>query len=69
MPVLETDVRFENRQFASTFNLGPVSFDVLAGLEINIENGPTPQNIPLGIIPVERRQGIPAAFDRTKQGG
>jgi hypothetical protein len=38
MPVLETDVRFENRQFASTFNLGPVSFDMLAGLEINIEN-------------------------------
>jgi len=38
MPVLETDVRFENRQFASTFNLGPVSFDILAGLEINIEN-------------------------------
>jgi hypothetical protein len=38
MPVLETDVRFENRRFASTFNLGPVSFDMLAGLEINIEN-------------------------------
>ena len=38
MPVLETDVRFENRQFASTFNLGPVSFDMLAGLEVNIEN-------------------------------
>ena len=38
MPVLETDVRFENRQFASTVNLGPVSFDMMAGLEINIEN-------------------------------
>ena len=38
MPVLDFDVRFENRQFASNFNLGPVSFDLHAGLEVNIEN-------------------------------
>jgi hypothetical protein len=38
MPALDFDVRFENRQFASNFNLGPVSFDIHAGLEVNIEN-------------------------------
>ena len=38
MPVLDFDVRFENRQFASNFNLGPVSFDMHAGVEVNIEN-------------------------------
>jgi len=38
MPVLDFDIRFENRQFASNFNLGPVSFDMHAGLEVNIEN-------------------------------
>ena len=38
MPVLDFDVRFENRRFASNFNLGPVSFDVHAGVEVNIEN-------------------------------
>lgn len=38
MPALDFDVRFENRQFASQFNLGPVSFDMHAGLEWNIEN-------------------------------
>lgn len=38
MPALDFDVRFENRQFASNFNLGPVSFDMHAGLEINIKN-------------------------------
>ncbi|MCH7964029.1 MAG: PorV/PorQ family protein [Bacteroidetes bacterium] len=38
MPVLDFDIRFENRQFASNFNLGPVSFDLHAGLEVNIEN-------------------------------
>ena len=32
------DIRFENRQFASQFNLGPVSFDVRAGLEVDISN-------------------------------
>lgn len=38
MPALDFDVRFENRQFASNFHLGPVSFDMHAGLEVNIEN-------------------------------
>jgi hypothetical protein len=38
MPALDFDVRFENRQYASNFNLGPVSFDMHAGLEVNIEN-------------------------------
>lgn len=38
MPVLDFDIRFENRQFASNFNLGPVSFDLHAGLEVNIKN-------------------------------
>ena len=32
-PALDVDVRFENRQFASIANLGPVSFDPHAGLE------------------------------------
>ncbi|MGD8305535.1 MAG: PorV/PorQ family protein [Ignavibacteria bacterium] len=38
MPVLDFDIRFENRQFASNFNIGPVSFDIHAGLEVNIED-------------------------------
>ncbi len=38
MPALDFDVRFENRRFASNFNLGPVSFDMHAGVEVNIEN-------------------------------
>lgn len=33
MPALDLDIRFENRQFASQFNLGPVSFDAHAGFE------------------------------------
>lgn len=37
-PALDFDVRFENRQFASTFNLGPVSFDMHTGLEFNYNN-------------------------------
>jgi hypothetical protein len=32
-PVVDVDVRFEDRQYASTANLGPVSFDVHTGLE------------------------------------
>ena len=32
-PVVDVDVRFEDRQYASTANLGPVSFDVHSGLE------------------------------------
>jgi hypothetical protein len=32
-PAVDVDVRFENRQYASTFHLGPASFDLHAGLE------------------------------------
>ena len=32
-PAFDVDVRFENRQFASIANLGPISFDPHAGLE------------------------------------
>ncbi len=38
MPAVDIDMRFENRQFASTFNLGPVSFDMHAGFEYNFKN-------------------------------
>ena len=38
MPVLDMDIRFENRRFASQFNIGPVSFDMSAGLEVDISN-------------------------------
>ncbi|GMU95242.1 MULTISPECIES: PorV/PorQ family protein [Ignavibacterium] len=38
MPALDFDVRFENRRFASQFNLGPVSFDMHAGLEYTFRN-------------------------------
>jgi hypothetical protein len=37
-PALDFDVRFENRRFASNFNVGPVSFDMHAGLEYNFKN-------------------------------
>lgn len=37
-PALDFDVRFENRQYASTFHMGPVSFDMHAGLEFNYNN-------------------------------
>jgi len=33
MPALDLDVRFENRKFASNFNIGPVSFDMHLGFE------------------------------------
>jgi len=32
-PAVDFDVRFENRQYASTFNFGPVSFDMHTGME------------------------------------
>ncbi len=38
MPALDFDVRFENRKFASNFNVGPVSFDMHAGFEYNFKN-------------------------------
>jgi hypothetical protein len=37
-PAVDFDVRFENRRFASNFNLGPVSFDMHSGLEYNYKN-------------------------------
>ena len=38
MPALDLDLRFENRKFASMFNVGPVRFDLHAGLEYNYKN-------------------------------
>lgn len=37
-PAFDLDIRFENRRFASNFNIGPVSFDMHAGLEYNFKN-------------------------------
>lgn len=37
-PAMDFDVRFENRKFASQFNLGPVSFDAHFGLEFIFKN-------------------------------
>jgi hypothetical protein len=38
LPALDLDVRFENRRFASQFNIGPVSFDPHFGFEYNFRN-------------------------------
>ncbi len=38
LPALDLDIRFENRRFASTFSVGPVSFDVRAGMEYSFRN-------------------------------
>jgi hypothetical protein len=37
-PALDLDVRFENRQYASMFHVGPVSFDAHVGFEYNFKN-------------------------------
>lgn len=37
-PALDFDVRFENRQSSANANLGPVSFDMHAGLEYTYKN-------------------------------
>jgi len=37
-PAIDFDVRFENRRYASNFNLGPVSFDVHSGLEYRFKD-------------------------------
>ncbi len=37
-PAVDLDIRFENRQFASEFHIGPVSFDAHAGFEYNFKN-------------------------------
>jgi hypothetical protein len=38
LPAFDIDMRFENRRFASTFNVGPVSIDARAGLEYSFRN-------------------------------
>jgi hypothetical protein len=38
LPAFDLDIRFEGREFASNFNLGPVSFDMHAGLEYDYNN-------------------------------
>jgi hypothetical protein len=37
-PTVDIDLRFENRQFASTTHVGPVSIDPHAGLEFDFKN-------------------------------
>ena len=37
-PAMDFDIRFENRRFASTFNVGPVSFDLHSGFEYCFKN-------------------------------
>jgi len=37
-PALDFDIRFENRRFASNFNLGPVSVDIRTGIEYKYKN-------------------------------
>jgi len=37
-PVLDLDIRFEGRNFASNFNIGPISADLHSGLEYNYKN-------------------------------
>jgi hypothetical protein len=37
-PAVDFDIRFENRKFASNFNLGPVSFDFRGGVEFTFQN-------------------------------
>jgi hypothetical protein len=38
LPAVDADIRFENRKYASTFNVGPVSFDMHAGFEYSYKN-------------------------------
>ncbi len=37
-PDIDLDVRFENRRFASEFNIGQISFDVHSGFELTYNN-------------------------------
>jgi len=37
-PAVDLDVRFENRKFASNFNVGPISFDFHGGFEYSYKN-------------------------------
>ena len=38
IPTVDVDIRFENRRYASTFNFGPVSFDLHAGMEYRLKD-------------------------------
>ncbi len=38
LPAIDLDIRFENRRFASQFNIGPVSFDSHLGVEFSYKN-------------------------------
>lgn len=38
MPVVDIDVRFENRQYAANFYIGPFSYDRNVGMEYNFKN-------------------------------
>ncbi len=38
LPAIDFNMRFENRQYASAFNMGAVSVDVCAGLEYSFRN-------------------------------
>jgi hypothetical protein len=38
VPAVDFDVRFENRRYASTLNVGPVSMDLHTGLEFQFKN-------------------------------
>lgn len=38
LPVLDLDIRFEGREYASYFNIGPVSFDSHFGVEYTYDN-------------------------------
>ena len=37
-PAVDFDLRFEGREFASQFNVGPVSFDMHSGIEFNYKD-------------------------------
>ena len=38
MPVVDIDVRFEDRQYAANFYIGPISYDRHVGMEYNFKN-------------------------------
>jgi len=38
VPLIDWDIRFENRKFASQYNIGPISIDPHYGFEINIKD-------------------------------
>ncbi|MFA6598354.1 MAG: PorV/PorQ family protein [Ignavibacteriaceae bacterium] len=38
LPAVDLDIRFENRRYASQFNIGPVSFDPHFGMEYSYKN-------------------------------